>query len=467
MARAAKGLRHRLLDGMNDRFRQGAPRLHGALKSLAGRLVRASPSGQPREVALRIVQQRGVVEQPLEGRGRIERLAHLLPGAHRTALEGARHPSDSSTARASVLVRPRRNSSSGSTSQSEGKGVSEMSSTPARAPTAEADQPSRAGPAAVDAAPPASSSRPAARGARFRAESNSTGARSQVLQHLGGGRGPLGHQHLQGSSRGRAGNGSCPRGAEASAARGARSAPAGTGVSGQVSQRNPERPAREVRELREARAASNGARDDADLHAGEPRHDVLGAPRLRLEDEARVGAPGARLVEPPWRHCPRPGRRSGARPSRPARDVGLEGGAPEESHRARRPRAEGPSCQPPGEERAHGLLDGVRHQPLQALEARVRLELPVALQQQPFARASIQRVPASGPRRASAPCSVAIAASARAQVRRCASPRAGAAATRRPAVRCWPPSPGRRGRCSGRRRAGARGTRARPSSIRR
>jgi hypothetical protein len=37
---STKGLRHRFLDGMNDRFRQGAPWLHGALKSLAGRLVR-------------------------------------------------------------------------------------------------------------------------------------------------------------------------------------------------------------------------------------------------------------------------------------------------------------------------------------------------------------------------------------------------------------------------------------------
>jgi hypothetical protein len=37
---SGKGLRHRLLDEMNARFREGAPRLHGALKSLAGRLVR-------------------------------------------------------------------------------------------------------------------------------------------------------------------------------------------------------------------------------------------------------------------------------------------------------------------------------------------------------------------------------------------------------------------------------------------
>jgi hypothetical protein len=37
---SGKGLRHRLLDEMNTRFREGTPRLHGALKSLAGRLVR-------------------------------------------------------------------------------------------------------------------------------------------------------------------------------------------------------------------------------------------------------------------------------------------------------------------------------------------------------------------------------------------------------------------------------------------
>jgi hypothetical protein len=33
-------MRHRVIDELNNRFREGAPRLHGALKSLAGRLVR-------------------------------------------------------------------------------------------------------------------------------------------------------------------------------------------------------------------------------------------------------------------------------------------------------------------------------------------------------------------------------------------------------------------------------------------
>lgn len=37
---SAKGMRHRVIDELNERFREGAPRLHGALKSLAGRLVR-------------------------------------------------------------------------------------------------------------------------------------------------------------------------------------------------------------------------------------------------------------------------------------------------------------------------------------------------------------------------------------------------------------------------------------------
>ncbi len=37
---SAKGMRHRVIDELNNRFREGAPRLHGALKSLAGRLVR-------------------------------------------------------------------------------------------------------------------------------------------------------------------------------------------------------------------------------------------------------------------------------------------------------------------------------------------------------------------------------------------------------------------------------------------
>lgn len=37
---SAKGTRHRVIDELNTRFREGAPRLHGALKSLAGRLVR-------------------------------------------------------------------------------------------------------------------------------------------------------------------------------------------------------------------------------------------------------------------------------------------------------------------------------------------------------------------------------------------------------------------------------------------
>ncbi|QRO01289.1 glycosyltransferase family 2 protein [Archangium violaceum] len=38
---SAKGMRHRVIDELNNRFREGAPRLHGALKSLAGRLVRS------------------------------------------------------------------------------------------------------------------------------------------------------------------------------------------------------------------------------------------------------------------------------------------------------------------------------------------------------------------------------------------------------------------------------------------
>jgi hypothetical protein len=37
---SAKGMRHRVIDELNNRFREGVPRLHGALKSLAGRLVR-------------------------------------------------------------------------------------------------------------------------------------------------------------------------------------------------------------------------------------------------------------------------------------------------------------------------------------------------------------------------------------------------------------------------------------------
>lgn len=37
---SAKGTRHRVIDELNRRLRDGAPRLHGALKSLAGRLVR-------------------------------------------------------------------------------------------------------------------------------------------------------------------------------------------------------------------------------------------------------------------------------------------------------------------------------------------------------------------------------------------------------------------------------------------
>ncbi len=37
---SAKGMRHRVIDELNNRFRERVPRLHGALKSLAGRLVR-------------------------------------------------------------------------------------------------------------------------------------------------------------------------------------------------------------------------------------------------------------------------------------------------------------------------------------------------------------------------------------------------------------------------------------------
>lgn len=37
---SAKGMRHRVIDELNNRFREQVPRLHGALKSLAGRLVR-------------------------------------------------------------------------------------------------------------------------------------------------------------------------------------------------------------------------------------------------------------------------------------------------------------------------------------------------------------------------------------------------------------------------------------------